>query len=414
MVSWKQMESDLMSDKKIHNGHAVDVHFEPNDPDQANRYVAQMNEIRNRCPVAWSDGHWSAKDTGFWLVTEYGAVRQAALNWKLFSTAQGANPLQQDLDVFRMIPLETDPPIHTKVRSALTPFFVPDALNPCEDKIRQIVVELLNGCIEESPADFVKSFSLALPARVLFEIFLGKDPSEIGWIIELVQVLVSDATKAEIFAPKLLQWCGEVLEEHRRRGLKDDVIGVIAHAGNEPDFTLSETQRVEILNLVILGGMETTASGISSIVHTLATNPAIREQLAAVEPAALNKAVDEFLRYASPVTSAGRTLTEDSSILGCPMRKGERVTLSWTAANHDPNLFERPDVLDLERNASQHLAFGFGHHKCIGMHLAKREMRLALEEICKLRVFDLVPGTQISYRTGPQQSIQSLPVICAR
>lgn len=403
-----------MSELGTHKGHTVDVHFENYSQENVDRYTEQMNEIRNRCPVAWTDGHWSPNDTGFWLLTRYKDCRDVAMNWQLFTTAQGANPMQQDLEIYRMIPLEVDPPMHTNVRSMLAKFFVPAALEPYDDQIRQIINELLDHCIAESPTDFVKTFSIALPSRVFFELFLGEDPNEIGWIMELTQRLIDDPSSATELAPKLLEWCEEVLEGRRRDGRKDDIIGIVAHAGNEPNFQLSERERVEIFNLLILAGMETTANGVSAVVHTLATNPEIRARLAEADTDKLNKAVDEFLRHASPVTSAGRTVTADTEVFGRKMCKGERLTLSWTAANHDPEVYPYPEVLDLDRNASQHLAFGHGHHKCIGMHLAKREMRMAIEELCKLTTLELVPGTEITYRTGPQQGIVSLPIICAR
>lgn len=403
-----------MSDTKMHKGHAVDVHFENNSQENVNRYTEQMNEIRQRCPVAWSDGYWSEKDSGFWLLTSYKDVREAALNWQLFTTEQGANPVQQDLDVFRMVPLETDPPLHTNIRSKLAHFFSAAALNQYDDKIRKIINETLDDCIAQSPVDFARKFSLAIPSRVFFELFLGEDEKDIGWIIDLSQNMIAKPETAAEGAPKLLQWCAEVLKERRRQGRTEDIIGVVAHMGNEPDFTMNEKERVETFNLLIMAGMETTANGISAMVHTMATNPAIRAKLAGADANTIKKAVDEFLRYSSPVTAAGRTLTGETESLGCPMHKGERVTLSWTAANRDPEVFQNPDVLDLDRNASQHLAFGHAHHKCLGMHLANREMRLVIEEVCKLKTFELVPGTEIKYRTGVQRGIVSLPIICAR
>lgn len=403
-------EAAPVSQDPMHKGHPVDVTFENYSAEHVNRYTAHMNAIREQCPVAWSDGHWSPKDTGFWLLTSYAKVREAGLNYRLFTTEQGANPMQQDLDVYRMVPLENDPPLHTRIRAVLTPFFVPAALDALDDQIRAIVVELIEQCVAQSPVDLVKKFSIVLPSRVFFELFLGEDPKEIQWIVELTQRLIDDPSTAPEGAPKLLKWCAETLQGRRLAGISDDLIGVIAHAGNEPDFTLTERQRVEILNLLILAGMETTANGISSVIHTFATNPAAREKLADADADRINRVIDEFLRYASPVTSAARTLTDQSDGFGCPMHKGERVILSWTAANHDPAVFKNPEQLDLERNASQHLAFGVGHHKCLGMHLAKREMRLAIEELRKLAVFELVDGTEITYRTGPQQGIVSLPV----
>ena len=136
-------EAAPVSQDPMHKGHPVDVTFENYSAEHVNRYTAHMNAIREQCPVAWSDGHWSPKDTGFWLLTSYAKVREAGLNYRLFTTEQGANPMQQDLDVYRMVPLENDPPLHTRIRAVLTPFFVPAALDALDDQIRAIVVELI-------------------------------------------------------------------------------------------------------------------------------------------------------------------------------------------------------------------------------------------------------------------------------
>lgn len=403
-----------MADQITQDGRPVDVHFEPYDPEQVNRYSEQIKEIRERCPVAWSDGHWSPTDTGFWLLTRYRDVREAALNPQLFSSAQGTIPVQWDFDVFQMLPADSDPPLHTHIRQQLTPFFLNSALLVHEERIRQIVRQLLDECMRQSPADFMSKYAIQLPARVLFEVFFGEDPKQTGWLINAVEEMFADASKADQIIPKISQWCASVLEARRRSGAKNDVLGVVAHAGNDPDFRLDERQRLSIAMMLIFAGMDTVASGVGAILHALATKPEIRSRLATADTNQINKAVDELLRFSSSVPSAARTLTADTEIGGCPMRKGERVHLNWAGANHDPEVYPDADKLDLERNVSQHLAFGIGVHKCLGMHLAKLELRLTIEEVCKLSVFELAPGTNISLRAGPAHPIVTLPIVCAR
>jgi cytochrome P450 len=403
-----------MSNRPYHHGHPVDFHWDPHNPEEANTYPSVVDEIRERCPVGWSSGRWSPTDTGFWLLTRYSDARAVGANWQLFSSAGGAAPLQFDPKVFRNGFLETDPPLHTKVREMVTPFFLQRALEVHEDGIRKIIEELIEECVKESPADWVEKYAIALPSRIFFELFLHEDPKAIGWIIDLIQRLFADAASASELVPKIQRWCATVLESRRQAGHKHDMAGVIAHMGNEPDFQLQETDRVETLALLIFAGMETTANAISAVIYTFATQPAIHARLANADANQLLKAVDEFLRFASPVPAAGRTLTADVELGGCPMKKGERVTLNWLSANRDPGVYSDPDKLDLDRNASQHLAFGIGHHKCLGMHLAKRELRLTIEALAKLSVFRLVPGSEVNYRNGPARGLTSLKVICAR
>jgi cytochrome P450 len=387
--------------------------FEPFDQDLANNYHQKIGALRERCPVFWSDAHWSETGTGFWVLTGYDDVLGAAQNWQRYSSAQGAAPVQFDLDVFRMIPLETDPPVHRNIRHVLTPFFAPEALKGADEGIRAIVQELLQACARQSPCDYISAFTVTLPSRVFFEIFLGEDPKEIAWIIDIIDILFAKPESAGERAPDLLMWCAQVLESRRDEGRTDDVLGAVAHAGNTPDFTLTEMERIQTVMLLILAGMETTATALGLVGYRLATDPALRAQFRAMDGPRIDRAIDELLRVDSPVPAAGRTLTEDTEIGGCPMHKGERVFLSWLGANRDPKAFPNPDELDLTREAGRHLAFGAGQHRCLGSHLAKRELRYAIEEISKLSAFDLVPGTEITYRAGPARGPASLPVTVA-
>jgi cytochrome P450 len=389
-------------------------HFEPFDQDLANNYPERVNRIRERCPVAWSDAAWSEKGSGFWLLSAFDEVSAAGQDWQHFSSAQGAAPVQFDLDVFRMIPLETDPPIHRDIRRVLSPFFAPEVLKGAEEVIRGLVRELLDACIAESPCDFTEQFTVAVPSRVFFEVFLGEDPKEIAWMIDTIKTLFAKPESALEKAPELLGWCATVLEARRAAGRADDVLGAIAHAGNEPDFQMTEMDRIQTVFLLILAGMETTASGLGHILYRLAADPALRLSLRDLDTGELNRAVDEFLRFDSPVPASGRTLTADMELGGCPMKNGDRVLLNWAAANRDPTVFSNPDQLEIGRSESvKHVAFGAGPHRCLGSHLARREIRVCLEEIAKLERFELVPGTEITYRAGPARGPASLPIICS-
>jgi cytochrome P450 len=391
-------------------------HFELYDQDLANHYPERVSAIRERCPVAWSDAAWSEKDSGFWLLSAFDDVTSAAQEWRTFSSANGAAPIQFDLSVFRMIPLETDPPVHRNVRRVLTPFFAAEASRNAEQGIAGFVGSLLDGCVAKGTTDFLLDFCVPLPSRVFFEIFLGEDPEQIAEMIDIIDTLFATPEAAAERAPDILGWAAAVLEGRRADGRKDDVLGAVAHAGNEPDFTLDEFERMQIVMMLIMAGMETTASGLGNVAYRLATDDDLRVSLRGIDEPAMDRAVDEFLRFDSPVPAAGRTLTTDTELGGCPMHAGERVTLSWTAANRDPKAFAGdPDVLDVLRpDANKHLAFGAGQHRCLGLHLARRELKAAIRGIVELETFELVPGTEITYRAGPATCPAALPIRCAR
>jgi cytochrome P450 len=390
-------------------------HFEPLDPGLANDYWVRSNEIRERCPVAWSDGHWSEADTGFWLLSRYDDVNSAAQNWERFTSALGAVPVQYDLDLLRLIPLETDPPVHRSLRRLLNPFFTPEALKAHEPAVRVMVRELIDGCVAEGTVDFVRRVATVLPPRVFFELFFGEDPVQIASVYEIIDTMQTKPELAAEMAPKILGWCASLLENRRETGRTDDLVGTIAHAGHDDDLRLEEKQRIEITYLMAVAGIDTTASALGNIGYHLASDPALRKRLQQADEAELDRAVDEFLRFESPVPLAGRTLTEDVEIDGCPMASGERVMLNWLAANRDPAAFADPDQLDVTReNAGKHLAFGAGLHRCLGSHLARREIRITIEEILRLTTFELVPGTDVQYRSGFTRGPLDVPVRCER
>jgi cytochrome P450 len=370
--------------------------------------------LRETCPVARSTAHWSAENTGFWVLNAYQDVMDAAVNWNTYSSADGATPVQFDLNILRMVPLETDPPLHRGVRRALNPFFTPEALTAAEPSIRATVDGLIDTCVKHSPVDFVAAFTSQLPPIVFFETFLDQKASDIGWVLEVLDVLLTQPEKALEAAPKLFVFCAELLQARRAEGRTDDLAGVIAHLGTgefDDGLELDDRVRMETLNMTIMAGMETTMGGLASIARILGTDNALRESLRDVDTKVLDKHVEEFLRFETPVPTAGRTLTADTELRGCPMKQGDRVLLNWAAANHDPDKFPDPEALNFERpNGSAHLAFGAGIHRCLGNHLARREIRAAIRAISELHVFELEPGFDVKYRPSFARGPVALPI----
>jgi cytochrome P450 len=398
------------------DGHET-VHFSPLDPELADDFWPRMNGLRERCPVAWSDAEWSSTDSGFWVLNSHADVMGAATDWHTFSSAEGATPVQFDLDILRMVPLETDPPLHRGVRRVLNPFFAPEALQAAEPSIRTTVDELIDRCVKESPVDFVSRFTALLPPIVFFETFLDQKASDIEWVLEVLDTLLTKPDQVMEAAPRLLMWCAELLESRRADGRTDDLAGAIAHMGldgGDDGLELDERARVETLNLTVMAGMETTMGGLASIARLLAERPEIREELRDAEPKRLDKAVEEFLRFETPVPTAGRTIARDTEVHGCPMAKGDRVLLNWAAANRDPERFPEPETLDFDReNVSAHVAFGGGVHRCLGNHLARREIKAAIQSICRLSRFELEPGSEVKYRPSFARGPISLPMTLA-
>jgi len=393
------------------------VHFEPLDPSLANEYHQVSAEIRQRCPVAWSTGHWSEQSTGFWLVTGYPEVNSVALDHNRFSSQQGATPVQYDLDVLRLIPLENDPPLHKRLRLKLNPFFTPNAVNQVENDVARIVEEILDDCLSHDPCDLIGNFATVLPPRAFFELFLNQNPKELGHVFELVDIMQTHPERALEVVPQILGWCSGLLETARAQGRRDDLIGTIAHSGLDgaDEVLMTEPERVQMMYLMVVAGIDTTQSALGGIFHELARDPDLRSQVATLDEAGLVHAVEELLRYTSPVTLAGRTVAEGLELGGCPMVKGDRVNVNWTSANRDPKTFPEPTTIDLQRaNAKRHLAFGAGIHNCLGKDLARREIRLAVRAVARLRRFELANSESIPYRSGFTRGPLRLPVHLGR
>jgi hypothetical protein len=311
--------------------------------------------------------------------------------------------VQYDLDMLRLIPLENDPPLHRKLRLMLNPFFTPAAVNRVEADVRRIVGEILDDCLDQDPCDMIKNFSTVLPPRAFFELFLDQDPKELRRLLELVDIMQTQPERALEVVPEVLGWCSGQLEVARAEGRRDDLIGTVAHAGLEPggEFEMTEPERVQMMYLMVVAGIDTTQSALGGIFYELARDQELRHRVASLDDGQLAHAVEEMLRFTSPVTLAGRTVMDDVEMAGCPMAAGDRVNVNWTSANRDPRVFPDPARLDLDRaNAKRHLAFGAGIHNCLGKDLARREIRLAVREVARLARFELADGAEISYRPG--------------
>jgi cytochrome P450 len=178
------------------------------------------------------------------------------------------------------------------------------------------------------------------------------------------------------------------------------------------EFQLTEKDRLDMMYLMVVAGIDTTQSALGQMFYEVARDQDLRRRVSAMDAEHVGHAVEEVLRYTSPVTLAGRTLAEDVEMAGCPMGAGERVNLSWIGANRDPKVFAEPETIDVERaNAKWHLAFGAGIHTCLGNHLARRELRVALQAVSRLTRFELAdPDFRPTYRAGFTRGPIHLPM----
>jgi cytochrome P450 len=394
------------------------VDFAPLDQRVHDDYWNTLTKLREGCPVGWNKSQWSTTKSGQWVLNTHREVMAAATDWQTFSSADGVSSVQLPLDILRLIPVETDPPLHREIRKVLNPFFTPHALGEKVGEINRIVNQLMVECLEQDGAvDFVASFTAKLPPIVyLGPAFLDSTEEQGNRLLELVNILLTTPELTMEAAPKLLAWCAELLESRRAQGRREDLAGIIAHMGfGEDGLELEEKQRVEIINLAVMAGMETTMGGLGASAWLLATRPDLRERLRTADERTVDRAIEEFLRFSTPVSQLSRTLTRDTEVQGCPMRKGDRVMLNWAAANLDPTQFPTPLDVDIDRaNVASHLAFGAGIHRCLGAHLARREIKAMVRAVAELSEFRLAPGAEIAWRASMARGPVAVPILMAR
>jgi cytochrome P450 len=354
------------------------------EPDPATGGTTEMfwsvlRTLRTTCPVARSDAQG-----GFWVVTAHDDVVRVLQDWRTFTSTRGVAPVAFDDGGlgFRLLPAECDPPYHRSFRKLLNPPFGPEALAAIEEDTRAIAIELIDGFASRGSCEFMSEFAVAFPSHVLFRTMLGLPIEALDDVLKWVDRLVMEPDAAMEVLMELMPWCHQTLETRRSEPRRDDVLDVLIHGRLDGERPLDELEQVEAFVLLIVAGLETTANAFGNIVMHLATDPDLRHRVEALPD--VGKACDEFLRYEAPAPGMGRTATCDTVLGRQPIKAGDRVVVYYGGANRDPAVWADPDALDVERSdAARHISFGSGPHRCVGMHLARLELRIGVAELLR-------------------------------
>jgi cytochrome P450 len=296
--------------------------------------------------------------------------------------------------------LFSDPPDHTRLRALVNKAFTPRAVDRLAPRIRRIIGELLDSVAESESFDLVEAFAGPLPVIVIAEM-LGIDPADRGdfrrWSeldVRTFNPFLSDEERATVSSAlgERDAYLRRVLAR-RRAEPRDDLLSALI-AVEEAGDHLDQDEIVTMCELLLVAGNVTTTDLIGNGVWLLLRHPAELARLRA-DPSLIDNAVEEILRFESPVVQSVRIPTADVAIRGCPMRRGESVVVFLAAANRDPNVYPEPDRFDVTRRDVHHQSFGGGAHFCLGAPLARLEARLAigalLERFPHLRLADEPP-----------------------
>ena len=348
----------------------------------------------------------------FHLVTRREHVEEALRRTSTFSWGAVGMYLG---NIRPLIPLQIDPPQHVKYRRILDPLFAPKKMALLEDQVVALVKELVDAFVSKGSCDLHEEFAVPLPCAMFLrlmglpyedlELFLGlKDD-----IIRPRGATLEEQHPAREKAGRTVY---EYFERHlaeRKEHPTEDMLGQIM-ASEIDGVRLTDEEVLDICFLFIIAGLDTVTDSLDCFFAYLAQNPEHRRQIAGDE-SVIPSAVEELLRWESPVPAVPRGATEDAEIAGCPIKAGEQVMLMIGSANTDDASHPGVDQVDLRRNPNPHLAFGGGVHRCLGSHLARVELRVALREFHRrIPEYELAPGTVLEYTTG-LRSLHHLPLV---
>jgi len=384
------------------------MNYNPLSPEVQNNPYPYYAELRNKAPVAWIEPMKA------WAVSRYADVDFVLRNPRLFSSASWKTASSGNPDVVQKVPglLSMDPPDHTRLRKLANKSFTPRLIRAMEPRVQAITQDLLGALTKQAEADLVPLLSVPLPIIVIAEM-LGVEVERQAdfkrWSDAVVYALnrsTDKTVRAEIRQNiREFHTYLENMINQRRTEPGDDLITAFVQAEEEYQVLSS----VEILGLTVLllaAGNETTTNLIGNAVLALLDHP---EELAKVraERASVSALVEEVLRYDSPVQVVFRQTTEAVELEDGKLPAGATVLVLLGAANRDERQFPDPDRFDVERNAQDHVGFGYGIHYCLGAPLARLEGRIALEALlfdCPrfARVLARVPRIAAYLVRGPQ------------
>lgn len=345
--------------------------------------------------------------TPAWIVRRVEDLRKIYFDTETFSSKDFSPFAKLIGDTWTNLPVEIDPPNHAKYRAFINPLFTPSAMAKLEDRIRGYAVEYIEGFCERGECEFMADFAFEFPIKVFLELMdfpLSNTRQFLEWETGLLHSLdmatIAEATR------NVVGFLRDEIED-RRRNPRGDIISYAL--GVEVDGRkLNEDELVGFAFNLFIGGLDTVSTNMGLQFLHLARNPQ-HQQLLKDDPRQIPHAIDEMMRAYAAVTTF-RTCTRETEFNGVKMMPGDKVAMSTTLAGRDPQEFPEPGEVRFDRNP-RHVSFGFGPHMCVGMHLAKREMRIAIEEfVNRIPQFGLRPGHAVEYHLGMIQPV-TLPLV---
>ncbi|KXF55798.1 calcium-binding protein [Rhodococcus sp. SC4] len=373
------------------------------DPEHEKIKWEVFEHARSKCPVA----HTSADGGGQYVVTRYDDVKQVLEDPETFSST-GVAPRPSPVG---LNPLDSDPPYQPDLRKILNPLFTRTFLLQFEPELRKSAAELIDGFIDKGRIDFVKEYAAPFVGNALAKVvFNEKDPEKMKHASDVVVQTGVKGTDEAFFELAVL--AGEYIADREENPVdRNDVLNAITTGTVEGGRHLTEDEKLGVMTVLFLGGLDTTRGAMGSIAYHLAGEPELEERLR--DPAWIRQDMDEFIRLESPVGCLGRTATKDVELGGVHIKEGEQLLVRYDSANRDEERFEDASLLNFDARRGGNVGFGLGIHRCLGSHFARIQIAIAFEElfarVTNLRFAD--PATEVHWAPGIANGPESLDLL---
>jgi cytochrome P450 len=375
-------------------------------------YFRRLDELRGRSRP------WFRTETaqGYYVFLDHDVIVEGLQKPDLFSSSV---IVPEDPDPpYKWIPIMLDPPEHGKWRHLLASYFSPRTVERMADEQRAFAAELVEGIAARGSCDYVAEFAHVFPTTIFLRI-LGAPTEMLPTFMEWEEAILrrsADSSPDSMVAAmgQVMEYFGGLIAERRAAGATggDDIVTAAAHweIDGEP---VKDEDLLSCMLLLFMAGLDTVAAQLSYGMHHLATHLADRERLVG-EPALVPSVVEETLR-SFPIVQTARKVTADTEFHGCPVRAGDMVVFPLGSANRDEQAFADGTEFRVDRGPTRHIAFGAGPHRCLGSHLARQEMAIALEEWHRrIPDYRLDPERPVGEHGGGVYGLDSLPLVWDR
>lgn len=384
------------------------VDYDVYDESRAGNVHEELKRIRSTTPVGFTTA-----TGGYWVVTRYEDARDVLRQPQVFSSSGvSIAPFPG-----KVIPGQLDPPEHTAYRQVLAPLFSPKRMLALEGEIRSIATSLIDEFAPSGSVELLRQFAHPLPSR-LFLALMGWPQSDADLFTDWTKTILTPDSELPVeeqqrlgqqAAESVFAYFGEMLS--KRTGGEDDATSALVESELYPGQRIGTDDLLHLLFELMLGGLHTVRGTLGfGLVH-LASNPDQRRKIID-DPTLIPNAVEEILRLDAPV-SVGRLVTKDTTIGGVPMKAGDKVLVVLWSANRDESHFPHADQMDLERKqVPPQCAFSTGPHRCPGSHLARVELRIALEELHRrIPDYRLDPTKQLRYHHSQVRALDEVHLL---